>query len=180
MFPPVRIRVNKDGVVHDEAHVDGSATIPFFVPPPFVQKPPEARDGTNHTAVYVIIDGPLGDAPETTRLTTRAILSRSIHAGLSHMLLTTLELTAATAQLQGATLQYSAMPVTHPHGGPYDFRADLLRSLSRYAYECAQVGRLWTPFGRADDSDGTSRSITETQEAACPADDAFIKYFASR
>jgi hypothetical protein len=180
MFPPVRIRVNKDGGAHDEAHVDGSATIPFFVPSPFVQKPPEARDGTNHTAVYVIIDGPLGDAPETTRLTTRAILSRSIHAGLSHMLLTTLELTAATAQLQGATLQYSAMPVTHPHGGPYDFRADLMRSLSRYAYECAQVGRLWTPFGRADDSSGTSRSITETQEAACPADDAFIKYFASR
>jgi hypothetical protein len=180
MFPPVRIRVNKDGGAHDEAHVDGSATIPFFVPPPFVQKPPQARDGTNHTAVYVIIDGPLGDAPETTRLTTRAILSRSIHAGLSHMLLTTLELTAATAQLQGATLQYSAMPVTHPHGGPYDFRADLMRPLSRYAYECAQAGRLWTPFGRADDSSGTSRSITETQEAACPADDAFIKYFASR
>jgi predicted acylesterase/phospholipase RssA len=180
MFPPVMIRANKDGVAHDEAHVDGSATIPFFVPPPFVQKPPGARDGTNHTVVYVIIDGPLGEAPEATRLTTRAILSRSIHAGLSHMLLTTLELTAATAQLQGATLHYSAMPVTHPHGGPYDFRTDRMSSLSRYAYECAQAGRLWTSFGRADDSRGMSHSITERQEAACPADDAFIKYFASR
>jgi predicted acylesterase/phospholipase RssA len=180
MFPPVMIRVNKDGVAHDEAHVDGSATIPFFVPPPFVQRPPEARDGTNHTAVYVIIDGPLDDAPKTTRLTTRAILARSIHAGLNHMLLTTLELTAATAQLQGATLQYSAVPVTHPRSGPYDFRADMMRPLSRYAYECAQAGRLWTPFGRTDDSSGTSRSITETPEVPCPADDAFIKYFASR
>jgi hypothetical protein len=180
MFPPVIIRVNKDGVAHDEAHVDGSATIPFFVPPPFVQRPPEARDGTNHTAIYVIIDGPLGDAPKTTRLTTSAILSRSIHAGLNHMLLTTLELTAATAQLQGATLQYSAMPVTHPRGGPYDFRADMMRPLSRYAYECAQAGQLWTPFGRANVSSGTSPGITETQEVPCPADDAFIKYFASR
>src|SRR5882757_4814183 len=180
MFPPVMIRVNKDGVPHDEAHVDGSATIPFFVPPAFVQTPPEARAGTNHTAVYVIIDGPLGDVPKTTRLTALAIFSRSIHAGLNHMLLTTLELTAATAQLRGATLQYSAVPVTHPRGGPYEFRADTMRPLSRYAYECAQAGRLWTPFGRTDDSSGTSRSITETPEVPCPADDAFIKYFASR
>jgi predicted acylesterase/phospholipase RssA len=180
MFPPVMIRVNKDGVPHDEAHVDGSATIPFFVPPAFLQTPAEARDGTNHTAVYVIIDGPLGDAPKTTRLTAQAIFARSIHAGLNHMLLTTLELTAATAQLRGATLQYSAMPVAHPRGGPYEFRADTMRPLSRYAYECAQAGRLWTPFGRTDDSSGTPRNVTETPEVPCPADDAFIKYFASR
>ena len=179
MFPPVMIPVNKDGVPHDEAHVDGSATMPFFVPPAFVQAPPEARDGGNHTSVYVIIDGPLGDAPKTTRLTTHAILSQSIHAGLNHMVLTALELTAATAQLQGATLQYSAMPVTHPRGDPYDFRADMMGPLSRYAYECAQAGRLWTPFGRSDDSK-TPRTITETREVPCPADDALIKQFASR
>jgi predicted acylesterase/phospholipase RssA len=180
MFPPVMIRVNKDGAAHVEAHVDGSATMPFFVPPAFVQKPPEARDGIHQTAVYVIIDGPLGDVPETTRLTTRAILSRSIHAGLNHMLLTALELSAATAQLQGATLQYSAVPIAHPRGGPYDFRADMMGPLSRYAYECAQAGRLWTLFGRTDDGGGMSRSITGTQDAPCPADDAFIKQFASR
>jgi predicted acylesterase/phospholipase RssA len=180
MFPPVMIGVNKDGVAHYEAHVDGSATIPFFVPPAFVQKPLETRDGTHHTAVYVIIDGPLGDVPKTTRLTTRAVLSRSIHAGLNHMLLTTLELTAATAQLQGATLQYAAMPIAHSRGGPYDFRADMMRPLSRYAYECAQAGRLWTLFGRADDGSGTSGSIEGTQEVPCPADDAFIKQLASR
>ena len=180
LFPPVMIRVNKDGVAHDEAHVDGSATIPFFVPPAFVQTPPEARDGANHTTVYVIIDGPLGDAPKTTRLTSLAIFSRSVHAGLSQMLLTTLELTAATARLQGATLQYSAMPVTHPRGGPYDFRADTMKPLSHYAYECAQAGRLWTHFGRTDDGSLTLRDVTGTSEAPCPADDAFIKYFAAR
>jgi len=180
MFPPVMIRVNKDGVPHDEAHVDGDATMPFFVPPAFMQTPPDARDGTNQTAVYVIIDGPLGDPPKTTRLTTRTILSRSINAGLNQMLLTTLELTAATAQLQGATLQYTAMPIAHPRGDPYDFRSDMMKPLSRYAYECAQTGRLWTAFGRTDDGSGTSRSITETQGIPCPADDPAIRYFASR
>src|SRR3984893_7819329 len=168
MCPPVMIRVNKDGVPHDEAHVDGSATIPFFVPPAFLQTPTAARDGTNHTAVYVIIDGPLGDVPKATRLTARAIFSRSIHAGLDHMMLTTLELTAATAQLRGATLQYAAMPVNHPRGGPYEFRGETMRPLSRYAYQCAQAGRLWTPFGRTDESSGTSPNIAETSEAPCP------------
>jgi predicted acylesterase/phospholipase RssA len=180
MFPPVMIHVNNDGLAHDEAHVDGSTTMPFFVPPAFVQKPAEARDGTRHTGVYVIIDGPLGDAPKTTRLTTGAILSRSIHVGLHHMLLTAVELSAATAQLQGATLQYSAVPIALPHGGPYEFRADMMSPLSRYAYECAQAGRLWTLFGRAGDGSGASRSITNAQEVPCPADDALIRQFASR
>jgi predicted acylesterase/phospholipase RssA len=180
MFPPVMIRVNRDGAPHDEAHVDGSATVPFFVPPAFMQTPPEARDGANRTAVYVIINGSLGEAPQATRLTTRAILTRSIHAGLNHMLLTTLELTAANTQLQGATLQYSAVPGAHTRGGAYDFRADTMRPLFRYAYECAQAGRLWTSFGRTDDGSGTSPGITETQEVPCPADDASIRYFAAR
>jgi hypothetical protein len=94
-------------------------------------------------------------------------------------LLTTLELAATTAQLQGATFQYSAMPIAHPRGEPYDFRADMMKPLSRYAYECAQAGRLWTPFGRTDDGSGTSQSITETQNGTCPADDASIRYLAA-
>jgi predicted acylesterase/phospholipase RssA len=180
MFPPVIIRVREDGAPHDEAHIDGAATVPFFVPPAFLRASPDPLGGTKRTAVYVIIDGPLGEAARETRLTARAILSRSIGAGLNHMLLTTLELTAAIAQLQGATLQYSAVPGAHTRGGAYDFRADTMRPLFRYAYECAQAGQLWTLFGRASDSSGISPSITETQEVPCPADDALIKYFASR
>ena len=180
MFPPVMIRVNSNGAPHDEAHVDGSATVPLFEPPAFIQTPSEARYGTNHTAVYVIINGSLGEAPQATRLTTRAILSRSIHAGLNHMLLTTLELTAANTQLRGATLQYSAVPGAHPRGGAYDFRADTMRPLFRYAYECAEAGRLWTPFGRTGEGSATTGSITETLTDPCPAEDASIRYFASR
>jgi hypothetical protein len=96
------------------------------------------------------------------------------------MLLTTLELTAATAQLRGATLQYSAVPDAHPRGDAYDFRADTMRPLLLYAYECAQGGRLWTPFGHTGDDSGATLSITETQRVPCPADDTFIRYFASR
>jgi predicted acylesterase/phospholipase RssA len=179
MFPPVTIRVREDGVPHDEAHVDGAPTMPFFVPPAFVQTPPGTFDGTHRIGVYVIIDGPLGESGRATRLTARAILSRTIHAGLDQMLLTTLKLTAAIAQLQGATLHYTAVPGAYPRLDPFDFRADTMRPLFRYAEECAQEGRLWTRFRRTDD-DGRTVPMAETKEVPCPADDAFIRYFASR
>ena len=180
MFPPVVVRVRGDGAPHDEAHVDGAATMPFFVPPAFLEAPPNPFEGAHRTAVYVIIDGPLSEGSRTTRLTARAILSRSIHAGLDHLLLTTLELTAANAQLQGATLQYSAVPSAYPPLDPFDFRAGTLRPLFRYADECAQTGRLWTTFVRTDDDGGTVRSMAEAHKIPCPADDAFIRYLASR
>ncbi len=53
VFPPVIIRVQEDGAPHDEAHVDGAATMPFFVPPAFVQTPNETLDHAHRTAVYV-------------------------------------------------------------------------------------------------------------------------------
>jgi predicted acylesterase/phospholipase RssA len=180
IFPPVIIRVREDGAPRAQAHVDGGATAPFFVPPAFVQTAPEARDAAPRTAVYVIIDGPLGEASGATRLTMRAILSRSIHAGLNHLLRTTLELTAATAQLQGATLQYAAVPAAYPHVDAFDFRAATMRPLFSYADECAQAGRLWTAFRNGGDDGETALGMTEAHRVPCPADDAFIGHFASR
>ena len=170
IFPPVMIR--------DEAHVDGSATGPFFVPTEFVRADPRTGDATHRPAVYVIVDGPLGDAPGATRLTTRGILSRSIHAGLNHFLRTTLELTAATAQLQGATLHYAAVPAAYPHMDAFDFRAATMRPLFSYADQCARDGRLWTAFQHTGAAVETS--VTATREVPCPADDAFIGRLASR
>jgi predicted acylesterase/phospholipase RssA len=180
LFPPVMIRVSEDGVPRDQAHVDGGTTAPFFVPPAFVQTASATRDPSHRAAVYVIIDGPLGEASGATRLTTRAILSRSIHAGLNHLLRTTLELTAATAQLQGATLQYAAVPAAYPHVDAFDFRAATMRPLFSYADQCAQAGRLWTAFRNTGDDSETALGMTEAHSVPCPADDAFIGHFASR
>jgi predicted acylesterase/phospholipase RssA len=181
MFPPVIIRVQTQGSSHDEAHVDGAVTVPFFVPPALLQTPADPVDPLRHAAVYVIIDGPLGEPARTTRLTARAILSRSVGAGLSHMLLTALELTAATTQLQRATLQYSAMPAAYPPVAAFHFSADTMRPLFHYAYECAQSGRLWTAFRHTESEGGAVLfSTADAQKVPCPADDAFIGYFASR
>ena len=179
MFPPVIIRVAENGFSYDQAHVDGAATVPFFVPPALLQRTRGVPD-TGRAAVFVIVDGSLSEGARTTRLTARAILSRSIRAGLNRLLLTTLELTAATAQLEGADLQYSSLPTAYPLPDAFDFSARIRRPLFHYAYQCAESGRLWTAFSPADDDKETSHGIAQTEPVPCPADNPFYGFFADR
>ena len=178
MFPPVIIRVVKNGVNHDQAHVDGAATVPFFVPPALLRTT-QSVAGSARAAVFVIVDGSLGEAARTTRLTTRAILSRSIRVGLDHLLLTNLKLTAATARLEGAELQYSSLPADYPLPDVFDFSARIRRPLFHYAYQCAETGRLWTVLPRTDDNE-TSHRMARTEAIPCPADSPMDGYFATR
>jgi hypothetical protein len=179
MFPPVIIRVAEDSSNYDQAHVDGAATVPFFVPSALLQRK-RGAPGTGRAAVFVIVDGWLSEAAQTTRLTARAILSRSIRTGLSHLLLTTLELTAATAQLEGADLQYSSLPAAYPLPDVFDFSARIRRPLFHYAYQCAESGRLWTVLQPADDDKETSHEIARTESIPCPADNPFNGFLATR
>jgi predicted acylesterase/phospholipase RssA len=179
MFPPVIIRVQDTGGDYSEAHVDGTATVAFLVPPTLLQLPRDVPNGSP-TTVYVLVDGRLSQEPMPIRLRFRTILSRSISAGLTHMTRTTLELTATTAQLQGASLQYSAIPAAYPNPASFDFRASTMRSLFQYGHDCAYAGRLWIPSQRAV-ADRADRSETVSgKSVACPADDDFIGRFAVR
>ena len=178
MFPPVIIRVAENGVNNEQAHVDGAATLPFFVPPALLQSA-RSVPGTGRAAVFVIVDGSLSGGARTTRLTARAILSRSIRVGLDHMLLTTLELTAATAQLEGADLQYSSLPADYPLPDAFDLSARIRRPLFHYAYQCAETGRFWTSFPHADD-DRETQGLGGSETLPCPADRPFNGFFATR
>jgi predicted acylesterase/phospholipase RssA len=175
LFPPVRIRVDEDGLAQDQAHVDGATTVPFFVPPAFLKTTLTAP----HTTVFVVIDGTLGEDARTTRLTTRAIFSRSIRVGLNHLLSTTMQLTAATAQLNGVDLEYSSLPARYPLSDGFDFSAKVRRPLVIYGYNCARAGRLWTTFSRSIEDGKPLRGGAQTrmQPMPCPADDPRLGSF---
>ena len=179
MFPPVIIRIQDEWGDYSEAHVDGTATAPFFVPPAFVQLPQDVLNRPAPT-VYVIVDGRLSEEPMSTRLRFKTIVSRSISAGLTHMVRTTLELTATTAQVQGASLQYSAIPAGYPNLAPFDFRASTMRSLFQYGYDCAHTGRLWISSQRAAADHRDRGEVSSAQSIGCPADDDFIASYAVR
>jgi predicted acylesterase/phospholipase RssA len=179
MFPPVIIRVQDAEGEYSEAHVDGAATVPFLVPPTLLQPPRDVANRSPST-VYVLVDGRLSQETVPTRLRFRTILARSISAGLTHMMRTNLELTATNALIQGASLQYSAIPSAYPSQTSFDFSASNMRSLFQYGHDCAYAGRLWIPKrGPAADHGDRSESA-ERKSVECPADDDFIARFAVR
>jgi predicted acylesterase/phospholipase RssA len=171
MLPPVIIRVQEQSTMTEEAHVDGMVSVPFFVPAGFAEMPEDDVVGRSRGAiVYVIIDGRLSEEPRSLPLRARAILSRSVSAGLNHMMRTTLELTAANVELQGAQLQYAAIPLSFPTATPFDFRAQTTRPLFGYGYACALAGRLWISSRRTGGY-ASSDSVAASQHIPCPADD---------
>jgi hypothetical protein len=129
--------------------------------------------------VYIIVDGQLSEQPLAIRLRARPILTRSVSAGLDHMLRTTLELTAANAELEGAQLMFAAIPVAYPPLDPFDFHTAKMRSLFRYGYECAQAGRLWTS-SRSAGNDREGGAAVASQNTPCPVDDESIGRLAVR
>ena len=92
-----------------------------------------------------------------------AVASRLACAGIQGR---RLELTAATAQLQGATLHYAAVPAAYPHMDAFDFRAATMRPLFSYADQCAQAGRLWTAFQHTDEA--LEMTATATRRVRVP------------
>jgi predicted acylesterase/phospholipase RssA len=179
MFPPVIIRLQENGDPYEEAHVDGTTTVPFFVPS-LSQMAADAAQRSEGATVYVIVDRRLSEEPLSVRLHTRAILSRSVSAGLTHMVRTSLELTAATARLQGIAFRYSAIPADYPNLNSFDFRALPMRSLFQYGYQCAQAGRLWIAAQRGASERVTRAGAFNAEKVPCPSDDEFIERFALR
>ena len=161
MFPPVIIRIREHGALFDEAHVDGTASAPFL---DSGQPRSAATEGSTTsprpTAVsYVIVDGRLSEEPRPVQLRFRAILSRSISVGLTHMMRTTLELTATSTEREGAHFEYAAIPSGYGNLAPLDFSASTMRTLFQYGYDCAHTGRLWISSPRIANRDADRAGV---------------------
>jgi len=77
-------------------------------------------------------------------------------------------------------LHYSSLPARYPLPDSFDFSAKIRRPLVRYAYDCAQAGRLWTPIPHTDSDRGVLNLTAQTPSIPCPADEPFFGYFATR
>ncbi len=58
LFPPVVIRVQEQQALYDEVHVDGTTTVPFFVPLAFVEP---ARNANGRRTVRLFMSLSMGD-----------------------------------------------------------------------------------------------------------------------
>jgi predicted acylesterase/phospholipase RssA len=178
LFPPVVIRLHEREALYEEVHVDGTISMPFFVPLAFVAAARDESGAAPAVNIYVIVDGQLTERPASIRLRARSILSRSVSAGLNHTFRTTLELSATDADRKGAQFQFAAIPVGYPEHNPFDFGTPNMRSLFQYGLDCARSGRLWTS-SRGVGRDGP-RGSGAGYPNQCPADDEFIGRLAVR
>lgn len=82
IFPPVLIHVASGGTQYDEMHVDGGTTVPFFFTSEVSLVVPIEFEKLSGAYLYVLMNSQLITAPQTTRVTIGAILTRSFSAAL--------------------------------------------------------------------------------------------------
>jgi predicted patatin/cPLA2 family phospholipase len=149
LFPPVLIHVESSGASYDEMHVDGGTTVPFFFAPEIAEIMPITFNEIRGANLYVLINGQLITPQKTTADKTVSILKQSFAAQMNHASRTTLELSAAFAQLHGMNFRFSRIPSEYPFQGPLNFKAASMQALFNYAAGCAAEGQLWTTVEQA-------------------------------
>jgi predicted acylesterase/phospholipase RssA len=173
VFEPVLIHVQQEGRVYDEMHVDGGASTSLFVAPVaayFALLDQQSLDGAR---VYVLINGQVVDAPETTPFKLGPVVARTFRVALKHMSRAQVVAIDQFSEKYRMSVQSSYLPYDYPKYSASDFRASTMRPLFEYGARCAESGRLWTTM---DETMATAaaaepvgkRTAPLDQEVACP------------
>ena len=168
LFPPVLIRVEKDGVFADELHVDGGTTTSFFIAPEMAPVIADSFAGANRINVYVVVNGQLESSPITTRARSIDILWRSVSTNFQHGARASIALAYNIARSHNMTFRFTAIPGYYPYGGPLEMSRDAMTRLFRFAELCAGQNLLWK--SPEDTYNIATRAGARTDgEAACPS-----------
>ncbi|WP_158764706.1 patatin-like phospholipase family protein [Terricaulis silvestris] len=170
LFPPVMIEIQDGERAFAEMHVDGGASLPFFVSPDLVttSAAPAILHGAN---IYVIDNGQLAFTSRTTPMNTSAIASRAFATVLMHYSRTSLEETDAFARRNGMHLRFTAIPPEYPYAGPLGFDRSSMSALFQYGRRCASESHIWLDLHAAiARAQLTTPPATTPDAAPCPTD----------
>ena len=176
VFAPVLIHVQEEGASYDEMHVDGNASTPLFVAPVAAYFALLNKTLLEGGQVYVLINGQIIDAPETTPYKLGPIMVRTLSVALRHMAREEVVGVNQFAEKYDMSVQSSYLPFDYPKYSSADFRASTMRPLFEYGERCAQAGRLWTTLDETMATVAAApRSSTRTapvhQAVQCPRRD---------
>ena len=144
VFDPVLIHVQQGSRPYDEMHVDGNASTSLFLAPMaayFALLDQQSLDGAR---VYVLINGQIMDAPETTPYKLGPVVARTFQVALRHMSRAQVVAIDQFAAQYRMSVQSTYLPYDFPRYSPSDFTASSMRPLFQYGARCAESGRLWT------------------------------------
>lgn len=144
IFPPVMIQVQRGGSAFEEMHADGATTAALFIAPEAALFPEQFASGLRGSNLYVIINGQLGGAPETTKVATLPIIKRGLDAMVRSALRSNFALVYGFAIGNGMNVHVAYIPDQYPYGEALDFRYGHVRALFDYGQGCAAGGELWS------------------------------------
>jgi predicted acylesterase/phospholipase RssA len=177
VFEPVLIHVQQGGRLYDEMHVDGNASASLFIAPAaayFALLDQRSLDGAQ---VYVLINGQIIDAPETTPDKLGPVMARTFRVALKHMSRAQIVAIDQFVDKYRMSVQSTYLPFDYSKYSPADFRASTMRPLFAYGARCAASGRLWTTMDETMATVATAESVTKrtppvNEEVECPLRDA--------
>jgi predicted acylesterase/phospholipase RssA len=175
VFEPVLIHVQQGGRMYDEMHVDGNVSASLFIAPAaayFALLDQRSLDGAR---VYVLINGQIIDAPETTPFRLRPIVARTFSVALKHMSRAQVVAVDQFAEKYRMSVQSTYLPFDYPQYSSADFRASTMRPLFEYGARCAEKGRLWTTMDETMDTVARAAPASKRppvdQKVECPLRD---------
>ena len=175
VFEPVLIRVQQGGRLYDEMHVDGNASASLFIAPAAAYFSLLDQRSLGGAQVYVLINGQIIDAPETTPFRLRPIVARTFSVALKHMSRAQVVAVDQFAEKYRMSVRSTYLPFDYPQFSSADFRASTMRPLFDYGARCAQSGRLWTTMDETMDTVAkaapASKRTPVDQKIECPLRD---------
>jgi predicted acylesterase/phospholipase RssA len=177
VFQPVLIRVQQGEKLYDEMHVDGNASTSLFVAPVaayFALLDQRSLDGAR---VYVLINGQIIEAPQTTPFKLGPIIARTFAVALKHMSRAQVVAVDQFADKYRMSVQSTYLPFDYPQYSSADFRASTMRPLFEYGAQCAASGHLWTTMDETMATVATAAPVSKqtppvNEEVECPLRDA--------
>jgi len=169
VFEPVLIHVQLGGRLYDEMHVDGNVSASLFIAPAAAYFALLDQRSLNGARVYVLINGQIIDAPETTPFKLRPIVARTFSVALKHMSRAQVVAVDQFAEKYRMSVQSTYLPFDYPKYSSADFQASTMRPLFQYGVRCAQSGRLWTTM---DETMDTVAAAAPPSKRIAPVDQA--------
>ena len=115
--------------------------------------------------VYVLINGQIIDAPETTPFKLRPIVARTFSVAMKHMSRAQVVALDQFAEKYQMSVQSTYLPYDYPPYSSADFRASAMRPLFEYGERCAQSGRLWNSLNETMDTLAALRACLDAKRA---------------
>jgi hypothetical protein len=145
VFPPQLIRVQADGKLYEELHVDGGTTTQAFLlsAENSLKDVDKALKFPRKRALYVIMNGTFAPQAEKTETKTLAIATRSISTLIKNQSIGDAYKLYAQSHRDGVSFNIASIPADFTVKAKSEFDQDYMRKLYDFGYGLGQGPGVW-------------------------------------